>query len=66
MINQYESPERQWFAVHHDSTMSALGDCGDFQAANEIAQDMGLDPMWIVDPKTAKQWVDTFKTRGIK
>jgi len=66
MITQHQKPERQWFALHDDRTMSALGDCGDYLAANEIAQDMGLDPMWIVDPEMAKQWVDTFKSRGIK
>lgn len=65
MLTKHESPDRQWFALHGDSTMTALGDCGDFEAADEIAQDLGLDPMWLIDPEMAKQWVDTFKTRGI-
>ena len=66
MLTKHDSPDRQWFALHGDSTMTALGDCGDFQAADEIAQDLGLDHViWLVDPEMAQEWVDTFKTRGI-
>ena len=64
-MSNYESPERQWFALHDDGTITALGDCGDYQVADEIAQDMGINPMWLVNPEMAKQWADIFKSRGV-
>ena len=66
MITQHESSSRQWFALHDDCTITALGDCGDYEAADEIAQDLGLDPMWLISPQMAKECVNTFKSRGIK
>jgi len=39
-----------------------LGDCGDFDAAEEIANDLGLDAIWIADAETVKQWADTIRT----
>ena len=55
MITKHESIDRQWFALLDDSTIVALGDCGDYEAAEEIAQDMGLDPMWLIDPQMSEQ-----------
>ena len=65
MITKHESINRQWFALLDDSTIIALGDCGDYEAADEIAQDMGLNPMWLVDPQMAAQWVNVFSNRGL-
>jgi len=39
-----------------------IGDCGDFEAAEEIANDLGLDAIWIADAETVKQWADTIRT----
>lgn len=58
----YESKDRQWFALASSGNLFALGDCGDFTAAEEIANDIGLDVIWIADADTATQWMNTIKT----
>jgi hypothetical protein len=55
----YESKDRQWFALSSSGWLWPLGDCGDFDAAEEIANDLELDVIWIVDANEARQWVDT-------
>ena len=57
----YESKDRQWFALSSCGNLWALGDCGDFDVAEEIANDIGLDVMWIADADTATQWMNTIK-----
>ena len=37
----YESKDRQWFALSCLGNLHPLGDCGDFDAAEEIANDLG-------------------------
>ena len=59
-----ESVERQWFALGCDGVLYALGDCGDFEIADEIAIDLlPWDAIWIADPKTARQWGDLLNAR---
>ena len=65
MITKHESIDRQWFALLNDSTIIALGDCGDYEAADEIAQDMGFEPVWLIDPQMAKEWLNVFSNRGL-
>ena len=55
----YESKDRQWFALSSSGFLWPLGDCGDFDAAEEIANDLELDVIWIVDSDTARQWLNT-------
>lgn len=55
----YESKERQWFALSSSGYLWALGDCGDYDAAEEIANDLEIDVLWIADYETAKQWHGT-------
>ena len=50
---------RMWFALGSDGEMYILGDCGDFNAADEIAEDVlpeGTRAIWILDAQTAYQW----------
>lgn len=46
-----------WFALGDDGLMYCLGDCGDFDAAWEIAFDLDINAVWIADEKTARQWL---------
>jgi hypothetical protein len=41
----------------------ALGDCDDFDAAEQVANDMGLVALWIADADTARQWMRTIEDR---
>ena len=58
---KYESKDRQWFALSSSGNLWALGDCGDFDAAEEIANDLEIDSIWIADSQTARQWLDTIR-----
>ena len=58
----YENIERQWFALSSSGNLWALGDCGDYDAAEEIANDLEIDVLWLADYETAKQWHDTITT----
>lgn len=47
----------KYFAVNEkDSLVYDLCDCGDFDAAEESAKDLGIKPVWIVTEDEAKQW----------
>ena len=54
----YETKERQWFALSSSGNLWALCDCGDYDAAEEIANDLEIDVIWLADYETAKQWHD--------
>ena len=45
-----------WFALAADGELWCLCDCGDFEAAEESAEDMGIDALWILDEAAARQW----------
>lgn len=57
----YESKDRQWFALGICGNLFPLGDCGDFDAADEIAVDALGDYFWLADADTAIQWMNTIK-----
>lgn len=46
-----------WFALGDDGLMYCLGDCGDFECAEEISVDLGVNAVWIADEQTARQWL---------
>ena len=54
-----------WFALEFNNQLKAIGDCGDYETADEIATDLGYDTMWLVDPETAQDWADQLASRGI-
>jgi len=57
-MNSHEAKERQWFALGWDGKVYPLGDCGDYEAADEVARDVGIDAVWLADYDTASQWRD--------
>ncbi len=59
----YESKDRQWFALSSSGNLWALGDCGEFDAAEEIANDQEIDVVWIADADTATQWSQTIQNK---
>jgi len=40
-----------------------LGDCGDFESADIIANDMGIDALWILDYSTARQFQSVINSK---
>ena len=62
-----ESPARQWFCLSMEGHggLIPLGDCGDFEAADEIATDLGEPMTWLVSPENAQQWANVLASRGI-
>lgn len=55
---KYESNKKQWFALDSGAGLVyALGECIDFDAAEKVALDLGIDAVWIADTDTARQWV---------
>ena len=50
-----------WFALGNDGQMYCLCDCGDMEAAEESATDLGVEAVWIADEKTARQWYERLR-----
>ena len=63
-MTNYESAERQWFAFT-ESGVIPLGDCGDYEAADEIAKDLALEAIRLIHPLEAQKWADVFSSKGI-
>ena len=58
----YESKDRFWYAIGTDGYLYCLGDCGDFDAADEVAKDtLSCGVVWIIDKHFANQWKETLK-----
>lgn len=63
----YEDQSRFWYAVGTDGNLYCLGDCGDFDAADEIAKDtMPCGCVWILDRHFAEQWLETLNKESTK
>ena len=45
-----------YFCLDQRGELWILGDHGDFDAAEDTARSIGLDPLWILDEETANQW----------
>ena len=60
-----ESTDRQWFSLEFNNKLMAIGDCGDYKTADEIAKDLGYDTLLLIDPETAQDWADQLASRGI-
>ena len=52
-----DSSEQPWFALADDGQIYALGDHGDFDAAEETAASIAINAIWIADKETAEQWL---------
>ena len=44
--------------MSHEGDMYSLGKCKDLQEANEVADDMGIDIVSLIDEKRAKSWAE--------
>ena len=51
----------QYVALADDGIIWNLCDCGDFDAAEESAYDMGINAMWIADEPTWRAWIKQLK-----
>jgi hypothetical protein len=48
-----------YFCLVSDGLIYNLGDHGDFEAAEDTAQSLGLDVIWMFGESTAQSWRDT-------
>ena len=50
----------KYLSLSSDGNIHNLGDCGDWEAANEIAEEyLDIEPIWTA---TLKDWVEIAKT----
>lgn len=45
-----------FFCLSSDGQLYILGNHGDWEAAEDTATNMGLDPIWVFGEESAKQW----------
>lgn len=48
-----------YFCLASDGLLYILGNHGDFEAAEDTAQSMGLEVIWLIDEQTARSWRNT-------
>jgi len=48
-----------YFCLASDGLLYNLGDHGDYEAAEDTAQSLGLDVIWMFGESTAHSWRDT-------
>jgi len=57
-----EDIKRFWYCIAFDGNLYIIGDHGDFEAAEETAEDMGLEAVWLFDQTTADEWRETLNS----
>ena len=55
-----------YYALANDGRIYNLCDCGNFEEAEHSAQAIGIDPIWIADETTAKEWRTVLETHNRK
>ena len=45
-----------YYALQSNGDLFILGDHGDIESAEETAQDVGLEVVWLADQETIEQW----------
>ena len=45
-----------YFALNADGRLFNLGNCKDFDATQEICDNFGIDPIWVFNKETAKEY----------
>ncbi len=48
-----------YFTLAGDGLLYNLGDHGDYEAANDTAESLGLDVIWMLGEDTARIWNNT-------
>ena len=62
MSISYEEWDRQWFALCTDGLLVALGDHGDYEAAELTSRDLDLNVICLIDAEQAEQWQTIIET----
>ena len=45
-----------YFCIDWTGEMWILGNHGDYEAANDTAESLGIDVLWLIDETTAHNW----------
>ena len=48
----------KYYGLSNEGDMYSLGKCKDLKEANEVADDMGIDIVSLIDEKRAKSWAE--------
>jgi hypothetical protein len=46
----------KWYGISNEGDMYSLGKCKDLKEANEVADDMGIDIVSLIDGERAESW----------
>ena len=46
----------KWYGISNEGDMYSMGKCKDLQEANEVADDMGIDIVSLIDGERAESW----------
>lgn len=55
-----------YFCLAADGLIYILGNHGDYEAAEETAQSLGLDVIWMFGEDSARSWRDTLNSPEAK
>ena len=55
-----------WFALNEDGLLYNLGDHGDYDAAMDTADSLGLDAVWLFDEQDARYLVNFIQDEFIQ
>lgn len=56
------SDSEMYFCLAADGLLYVLGNHGDYEAAEETAQSLGLDVIWLFGEDSARSWKDTLNS----
>ena len=65
-FSEVEPMPEMWFCLNSDGELYILGDHGDFEAAEDTAKSMGLDPIWTFGEASARQWRRVLTSEEVK
>lgn len=57
---------QDYFCLTSKGLIYALGHHGDIEAADQMAEMLEIEAIWIFDEKTAQDWAATLKKHGVK
>ena len=46
----------KWYGISNEGDMYCMGNCKDIQEANEVADDMGIDIVSLINQDRAETW----------
>ena len=55
-----------YFCLASDGLIYSLGNHGDYEAADDTAESLGLEIIWLFGEDTARSWADTLNAHGVK